>query len=158
MADKRAKMFRPLPVADLLGNLFSGQPLEGRLREGRIWQIWDEVVGKGVAAKAQPVSFRDGTLTVAVSNAPWMQQLTFMKVEILSKLNRALGEDLVRDIYLKAGKVSSPAKKQAPVRPRQLSAAEREQIARQAAEIDDPELREAVTSLLARHAASKPLS
>ncbi len=96
-------MKRPAPVADLMAAIFRGKPAEKRLEEGRIWLVWDAAVGRQIAAKARPVSFRDGTLTVAVVSAPWMQQLTSLKKGILEKLNERLGLEVVRDIYLKAG-------------------------------------------------------
>lgn len=157
MTARRDRMPRPQTLASLLDGAFTGLPLEGRLREGRIWQVWDTVVGKSVAAKAQPVGFRDGTLTVVVSSAPWMQQLTFLKQGIIDRLNESLGTDLVHDLYLKAGK--PPAVRAAPSpRPagRRLTAAETDRIAAETAVISDPELRAALADILARWLALGP--
>ena len=101
-------MKRPAPVADLMAAIFRGKPAEKRLEEGRIWLVWDAAVGRQIAAKARPVSFRDGTLTVAVVSAPWMQQLTFLKRGLQERLNAALGEPLVTDIYLRAANPETP--------------------------------------------------
>lgn len=149
-------MKRPLPVADLMAAMFRGKPAEKRLEEGKIWLAWDAAVGAQIAAKARPVSFRDGTLTVAVVSAPWMQQLTFLKKGMMEKLNERLGRDVVRDIYLKAGVPQSPAPRPKPTRnkERPLAGAEKARIAEQSAAITDPELREAVAHLLARHLAN----
>jgi predicted nucleic acid-binding Zn ribbon protein len=149
-------MKRPLPVADLMAAMFRGKPAEKRLEEGKIWLAWDAAVGAQIAAKARPVSFRDGTLTVAVVSAPWMQQLTFLKKGMMEKLNERLGRDVVRDIYLKAGAPhgSSPPPKPHRKKERPLAGAEKARIAEQSAAITDPELREAVAHLLARHLAN----
>jgi len=150
---KRKKMPRPIAVADILANALRGKPLEKRLKEGRIWLIWDDTVGAQIAAKARPASFRSGVLTVMVASAPWMQQLTFLKSGIIEKLNARLGEELVQEIYLRAGKPealhSTPP--QPKKQPRSLSATERLQIAEQTANIDEPGLRSAFARLLARH-------
>ena len=103
MAEKRQRMKRPAPVSELLAAAFHGKPAEKRLKEGKIWLIWDAAVGPQIAGRARPVSFRDGILTVAVASAPWMQQLTFLKTGMIEKLNGRLGCELVREIYLKAG-------------------------------------------------------
>ena len=97
-------MPRPLAVSGLLAEIFQGSPAEKRLKEGKIWLIWEAVVGAQIAAQAKPAGFRDGVLTVAVASAPWMQQLTYLKKEIVAKLNRRLGTELVKDIYLRAGR------------------------------------------------------
>ncbi len=153
MAEKRASMPRPASLADLLSAVFHGTPTERRLREGNIWLVWDSVVGKQIAGRARPVSFRDGTLTVAVNSSPWMQQLTFLKKGMVEKLNARLGEELVRDIYLKAGRPEKTPSEKSPAKrcARPLSAEERQKIAEITASVHDPELREAVTELLARH-------
>lgn len=153
MADKRGKMPRPVAVSDLLAFVFHGKPAEKRLKEGKIWLVWDRAVGKQIAARARPVSFRDGVLTVAVANAPWMQQLNFLKKGIMEKLNAQVGEELVLEIYLKAGRNEPPS---APVQQRErtlrpLSREEKLCIAEQSAAIEDQELREAFASLLAKH-------
>lgn len=156
MADKRERLKRPVPVAELMATLFRGKPAEKRLEEGKIWLLWDAAVGRQIAAKARPVSFRDGVLTVAVANAPWMQQLTFLKKGIVEKLNERLGRELVRDIYLKAGVAEKPVPPAKPPRrkERPLSDAEKLRIANRSSEIADPELRAAVERLLARHLAN----
>jgi hypothetical protein len=132
---------------------FSGTPVRKRLEEGRIWLIWDDAVGAQIAAKARPVSFRDGMLTVAVANSPWMQQLTFLKQGIIGKLNELLGCDLVRDIFLKSGRVDAPPipAKTGKRLERPLDAAEKLLIAEQSAAIEDPDLREALAHLIERH-------
>ena len=157
MADTRKKMTRPLAIADLLATAFTGKPAGRRLEEGEIWLIWNAAVGKQIAAKAYPVSFRDGILTVAVSSAPWMQQLTFLKQGMIDKLNTRLGAELVRDIYLKAGiSQASPTPPGTPKKAcRRLTAEESRHIREQTADICDPELREAFARVLTRDLETK---
>lgn len=153
---KIGKKSYPVPVSGLLDEIFQGKPLEKRLREVRIWSLWNAAVGQQIASKAHPVNFRDGVLTVMVSNAPWMQQLNFLKKGLMEKVNEALGEEMVRDIYLKAGvperpREIVPGKK--PARP--LTTGETDRIARETSDIEDPELREAIASLLAKHLSNR---
>ncbi len=157
MTGRGGKKSQPVAVAGLIDEIFRGKPLEKRLREGRIWQVWDRAVGAQIAAKARPANFRDGVLTVMVSNAPWMQQLNFLKKGIIGKINAALGEEMVREIFLKAGKPQTPAPEvRTPKKPsRPLNAAENERITLETADIVDPELREAFAHLLAKHLSYK---
>ncbi|HEY6006937.1 MAG TPA: DciA family protein [Geobacteraceae bacterium] len=152
MANDRKRMPRPTPVAELMESVFRGTAAEQRLREGRIWLLWDAVVGPQIAARARPARFSAGVLSVAVASAPWMQQLTFLKRGLMERLNAALGEPLVTDIYLLAGRPEAPAPvTKPPSRKPPLSAADRARIARDTAGVDDPELRAAFGRLLARH-------
>lgn len=156
MTRKRERMKRPAPLSNLMTSLFGGTPVRKRLEEGRIWLVWDDAVGAQIAAKARPVSIRDGMLTVAVANSPWMQQLTFLKQGIIDKLNAQLGCELVRDIFLKSGQVEAsptpPNRIHSPLR--QLSSNEIIGIAEQTATVTDPELQQAFSRLLSRHLTS----
>ena len=138
-------MKSPADLSSLLSTLFSARPLGRRLREASIWRVWDKAVGGQIAGKARPVSFREGVLTVTVSSAPWMQQLGFLKRQMIDAVNGALGEDLVKDIYLKAGRMSPPAPPaDRPKRlHRELTDQERVRIEREAAAIADDDLRAA---------------
>lgn len=150
---KRPRMAAPAAIGRLLADTFQGTPLARRLAETGIWDAWDAVVGAQIASNARPHSVRDGILTVLVASAPWMQQLNFLKGEICARLNSHLGAELVRDIYLKAGKPSRAAQSQPePALPdRPLSDAERDEIATTVAALTDPELRDACQRLLATH-------
>lgn len=156
MAGKREKMPKPAAVAELLSAVFRGTPTEKCLKEGRIWLEWDKAVGKQIASRARPVSFRAGTLTVTVTSAPWMQQLTFLKKGIMEKLNARLGDELVRDIYLKAGVASRPAPISSPSKKyRPLTSKEEQRVAEIASIINDPELGDSLASLYARYLSLK---
>lgn len=84
------------PLKDLLARLHLTEPLRG-------WQAveaWPEVVGERVAARARAVSFRDGTLLVEVDSATWMNELGYLKLRMVTELNRRLGGEIVREIRL----------------------------------------------------------
>jgi hypothetical protein len=82
-----------------------------------------------------------------------MNQLTFLKQGMIDKLNEHLGSDLVRDIYLKAGRAgASPAAPTPPGRTaRQLTREEVELVAAQTGSIHDDELRAQFARLLSRY-------
>lgn len=94
--------------------------LEIRIKEGKIWEVWDNVVGPTVARNAQPESIRGRVLFVTVTSSAWMQQLQFLKEKIIEKLNQSLGKTLVKSISFRLGTlparspVESEAKKEPP--------------------------------------------
>ena len=67
-------------------------------RSHRVWEVWEEAVGPDVAKRSSPLALRHGRLVVAVTTAPWVQQLSFLRETIRDSLNRAIGQDLVRDV------------------------------------------------------------
>lgn len=82
-----------------------------------IWRVWNDAVGAAIARRAEPVRLRGRTLVVAVSSAPWMQELTLLKRNVVVALNERLPRPLVDELYLvlTEGRATAPA---APPRPR----------------------------------------
>ena len=145
-------------VGAVIGKLFQQRGMEDKMRRYRAWKLWDKVVGPQIAARARPSRMRDNTLEVWVDHAVWMQELQLMKPKILARLNAALGEDLIKDIYLRRGR---PRQDNAPIaietpalrwQQTQLSAAEEEQISRAVAPMADEELRQWLQQLFHRQA------
>ncbi|HEY2385531.1 MAG TPA: DUF721 domain-containing protein [Candidatus Binatia bacterium] len=64
-----------------------------------IWRVWEDAVGPQIARRAAPVRLRGRTLMVAVSSAPWMQELQLLKRTVLAELNARLGTLLVADLH-----------------------------------------------------------
>ncbi len=53
---------------------------------------WQEAVGEQLAAVAEPVSDRAGTLTIECVDAVWVQELDLMQGQLLERLREQLGE------------------------------------------------------------------
>ena len=150
MKVKRPRMRFPAPLSGLLHEGLAGLGLGERLREIDIWRLWPEVVGQVIASRSQPLRIINGTLTVAVSSGPWLQELSFHKSMMKDKLNDRLGGEVVREIILKSGRVDSatvPLADETLTR-KPLSSRQLARIHEQAAEITDPETRTAFEALM----------
>jgi predicted nucleic acid-binding Zn ribbon protein len=53
---------------------------------------WAGAVGEQLAAVAEPVSERAGTLTVEVADTVWAQELDLMQAQLLERLRSELGD------------------------------------------------------------------
>jgi predicted nucleic acid-binding Zn ribbon protein len=107
MKPTRKKMAKP----DLLGNVLEGvlkaSNMKTDLSLHKLWRQWAELVGPTIADNARPAAIKGKLLLVNVSSAPWMQQLQFLKNELIEKLNTALGKNAVRDIRFQIGPVQN---------------------------------------------------
>ncbi len=63
-----------------------------------VQRVWDAAAGPGIAAEAQPLSEREGTVTVLCSSAVWMQEIDLMGPVLVDALNDALGSERVRAV------------------------------------------------------------
>ena len=107
---------------------------------------WPDAVGEAIARNAWPARIgRDGTLFVHTANAVWAFELQHRAAEIAARAG-------VEKIRFVPGPVPQPAA-QAPAvtveRPPEPTEQDRLQAAAIAAEIEDPELREAVARAVA---------
>lgn len=60
--------------------------------------VWEEVVGTRIAAVAQPVSERDGEVTISCQDPVWMQELDLMQEQIHQRLYGQLGDKAPRSL------------------------------------------------------------
>jgi predicted nucleic acid-binding Zn ribbon protein len=58
-----------------------------------------------IAANTRPAAFKGNLLIVNATSSSWLQQLRFLKPEILQKVNHVLGNVSVKDIKFKVGPV-----------------------------------------------------
>jgi predicted nucleic acid-binding Zn ribbon protein len=63
-----------------------------------VQRVWEPAAGPAIAQAAQPVSERDGTVTVRCASAVWMQEIDLMGPVLVDALNDALGADRVRAV------------------------------------------------------------
>ena len=57
----------------------------------RVQACWPDTVGPAIAAEAEPVSEREGVVTVACKSAVWAQELDLLGPDLVGRLNGALG-------------------------------------------------------------------
>jgi len=69
----------------------------------RVQEIWEAAAGPAIASSARPTAERGGVLTVTCAAAVWAQELDLMSVELVEKLNTALGEDTIRELRCRTG-------------------------------------------------------
>lgn len=152
MSGKRKKG-KPEPLALLIGSSFKGTALGERLKELEIWQKWDSAVGPAIAGRARPLRYSSGLLTVQVANSAWMQQLSFMKSELRERLNSLIGDDRIKEITLKSGKIKieENLEEEPEIRSKELSNERSALIDSLVEEIRAEELKEAVKGLMESH-------
>ena len=117
---------------------------------GRVVQHWHTIAGSQLAAVTQPESIdtRTRVLFVTVSDAIWLQQITFYQAQLLENMQRVLGAVPITRLHFRLA-MSSP---QQPVssspeevlEPAPLTAVEAQQVQEGTAGITDPDLRKAV--------------
>ena len=61
----------------------------------QVQRAWPSAVGERFAAEAEPISERDGVITVACGSAVWAQELDLMSERVAASVNEAIGRTAV---------------------------------------------------------------
>lgn len=128
--------------------------LTDQARRVRIAKIWREAVGAKLAERTAPESFNRGVLLVRTASAAWQNELTYLREELIRRINDTVGSELVKELKVVSGRFhrrSAPATR----KKRPLTERERDAVADAAQAIRDPELRHLFEDALAAVARSQ---
>ena len=60
--------------------------------------LWGAVVGRAVSSVTKAEGVDSGTLVVRVESSVWRQELHMQKKEMINKLNKKIGAEVIREI------------------------------------------------------------
>jgi hypothetical protein len=93
-----------LAAGDLVRSLLDRHGIARELREHRILARWREIVGPSLGERTWPDGLERGLLWVRVKNSSWLHQLSFLRDDLVARLNRELGDPpLIKDIRFHVG-------------------------------------------------------
>lgn len=75
--------------------------LEEKMHAIELVQAWEEVMGKTIARHTTNIHYKKKLLTVSIDSAPLRQELYYMRLEIIARLNEYMGKVLVEELKLK---------------------------------------------------------
>jgi len=137
----------------ILSGLAKRLGLQTHLFELRLQQQWREIIGEPIASHTWPAQVRYKKLYLVVRNSVWVQQLTFLKSALLAKLNEQAGCECLKDITFRVGEIPSSgithATSASSTQRLEVSEAALIEAAAHAAAVQDPEIRNRLTSVLA---------
>ena len=100
---KRKSQAQLQSVGEVLFSILKKRGMTSKIEERKLQKLWPDAVGSQIASQTQPDSLRNGTLFVKTVSSVWVQQLHFMKEEILVKLNKLSGKALIKEIRFVVG-------------------------------------------------------
>lgn len=120
---------------DSLFSVYRSTTADNRWDAYTILPYWMAAVGRELGRRTRPTWFANGRVTVEVDGAEWREQLYPLSGQILVRLNKLLGENLVSRIDYR---VARPQRRPPG---RAASAAGRPEPIDEASGIQDPQLR-----------------
>ena len=151
-----------IDIARLLPRMLNATGANPELTEIAAKMAWTRASGAGLRTSAIPFRLYQKTLIVSVADAIWQKQMQTMSAELLFRINRLLGRDVVDFIEFRidpatvdrARAENFPVKESSPAAARPMPA----KLVSAASNISDRELRErfmrAAENCIARREAS----
>ena len=96
---------RFVKVGHLIKDVIRSHRKHGDANMIRVWEVWPSAVGEPIGSNTSPAAFKGSLLIVNVTDSAWLQQLWFLKKDIIRKVNESLDEELVGEIKFKIGPV-----------------------------------------------------
>ncbi len=95
------KKKNPRQLGSLISDVCRKIGMTEAYEEYKTLQIWNEVVGEAISKMTTVEKMKDGDLHVKVMNPSWRMELNFRKRDIVTRLNKAIGYEMIRTIIFK---------------------------------------------------------
>ena len=146
-------------VGALLPRFLKSLPGKKKYQENLVFFHWRDIVGDVLAAHVTPVRLDFRTLFLTADAPAWAHELTYMQGTLKDKINRYVGDDLVRDIRFGSagGKRCAFSPSSVAVRAKWQGPDEGEKKAAEAAcgAVDDERVRRAIARAMAQSLARR---
>lgn len=92
-------------IASVLSGIARRHGMESKLLEHKLLRNWPDIAGDPIASHTRPDQIKFKKLYLVVENSVWLQHLTFLKPELIGKINAAAGSAMITDVVLRVGQV-----------------------------------------------------
>jgi hypothetical protein len=132
-------------IGGIVNQTLDSLGLRRKILEQQCMQRWRQIVGPQIAAATVPDKVRDGIMFVCCKSSVWANELTFLKKDIIGRINKAAKASIITDI-----RFSSAGYKRA------LEAVLKEELSPEAKSVEAVEVDESAKEFAAKVASSAP--
>ena len=90
-------------VSGILARIIKQYGLEGKMLEYTLAEKWEHIAGSIIATHSRPDSIRYRKLYIIVDSNAWIQELSFYKADLVTRVNNYFGKKIISDVFFKIG-------------------------------------------------------
>ncbi len=90
-----------IKLGDAISQIFKEEKLDEKYSIFAIRNEWEKLVGTLLAKHTTQINYAAGILFVSIDSAVVRNEATYMKDEIIQKVNTFVGKRLIRELVLK---------------------------------------------------------
>lgn len=95
------KRTKPKLIGEILGEFFQRPYVARKIAEGKLPEIWRDIVGQHVANLTTSFRLENGILYVGVASSVVRQELFYRRDELMQQLNTRAGYKFVNSIIVR---------------------------------------------------------
>lgn len=89
-----------LSLKDAIDMLMKQYRIDDRYRFEQVKSKWESIVGKLIAQRTEKLHLKNSILYITVNSSTLKQELNFLKVQIVKRVNEEAGKDLIREVVI----------------------------------------------------------
>jgi predicted nucleic acid-binding Zn ribbon protein len=89
------------PIGDVLKEYVDSMRINSKLKESRIKDQWEKILGKNAASLTKKLIIKNKVLYVYLDSSVLRNELLMMRETLINRINEMAGEELVNKIMLK---------------------------------------------------------
>lgn len=86
------------PIKDAIDEFLKTFNLDKKIKEQKIIESWEMIVGNGIARYTNELKIKDGVLFVKLRSSVVRDELSYSKDKLLVALNNVNGQPILKDI------------------------------------------------------------
>jgi len=92
---------KPKQINNVISSVIQQLGLGPKIKQHELLDAWPRIVGDQIAKVTTATSIVNGKLVVRVKYATWRNELIFLKRGIISKINKEMNQEFIKDILFK---------------------------------------------------------
>jgi predicted nucleic acid-binding Zn ribbon protein len=96
-----AKQSNLISLGDAISQIFKEEKLDEKYSIFAIRNDWPKIVGEMIAKHTTQINFANGHLYVSLDSAIVRNEMTYAKLDIITKVNAFVGSRLIKELVLK---------------------------------------------------------
>lgn len=91
---------RPISIGDALKTIINECNLQPIIIQGKLPDVWREVVGDTIADSVSIVKLKDGTLFLSAASSSWKSEILLRRHDLINKINDKFQSKIVNKIFV----------------------------------------------------------
>lgn len=92
---------KELTLGDALNAYLKAIGADSKIKEMRVLQAWDKVVGSYIAGDTAEINICNGVLFIRLNSPIIRNEISMRKTQIINRLNEEIGENIVKSIMVR---------------------------------------------------------